>query len=311
VALKNSRHLRQEIRLRKQVDDAQRQVGDDVEGWGRYAAQHNRRKLAQAERDLAETIGGFEWEFDGLGVYGTRIALGRLTELARPLGQAMRQTARDLLFHEGPVETDADLRDLVEPVVAGTFGGSFGLRLAAPPVTEHLTLLEAPLFERTATRIINIFQAAAESEEAVFQELAGLRQLTLSGLQALAEKLAEAGRPAVIRWQGETVVTVQPEFSETLVRAISASNPREEEAVVEATLAGADLDLGNFHLLVSEAENVRHVRGKAEPGLSLRGIRLGSRVTATLLIVRLDSPVLEEPKESYFLRSITPSEKGP
>ncbi len=310
--MRSSEFLRREISLRRRLADLQREAGETTEGWGRLAHQRNRQQLARANRQLSEVGGDLEWAFDGVGVYADRIAMGRLVSLADPLAQALRWTGRDILFLEGggPV-AGVELKDLVEPVVTGTFSGaSFGLRLSRAPVLEQLSIFEEPLFNRVAERVVTIFRAATgeESPSAVLDELTGLRQRTLNGLRSLAERLAESGGQSRIRWRGDTVVVVAPDDAQLLAETLSQVEPREADVTIQAVLQGADLGTGSFHLVVVTSEGEKHYRGRSEPEAipQLRGLGLGTRVSATLRVVLLDSPLLEEPRESYVLRQIEP-----
>lgn len=311
MSLRSLKYMQREMALRRQIDALQQQVGDQLEGWGRLARRTNLEHLAELGHKLSRTTGELEWSFDGLGVYGNHIAISRLVDLAAPLGQSLRWAGHDIILLEGQPPSFADNRDLVDPVVTGTFDGSFGLALSRPPVTEQPSM-SGTVFERAVKRVLMVFQAAnADDPRAeVLQALIGLRKNTLSGLQTLSGRLAEAGRPSWIRWQGETVVTVHPEDAGVVAETISSAQLREEETTVRAVLEGADLVSGNFHLVMRRKDRDKHYRGRAEADAvaGLRGVRLGTRVSATLLVVLLDSPFLEEPKESYVLRSITPLE---
>jgi hypothetical protein len=263
---------------------------------------------------LAAVGGNFEWEFNGLGVQDGVISMRRFEDLISPLGQTMRWTARDILFVEGLPETDAAVADLVEPVLVGTFAGSFGILLGRTSASEQLAF-EGSLFDRTVERVMAIFRAAAtdDPQREVLNTLTGFRARTLNGLQHLSERLAEAGLPSVIRWQGESVLTVKPEQAAVVVAAITEATPHEEEVTVQARLEGADLDTGSFHLVVvrPDPERDRHYRGKAESSASsaLRGIRLGASVSATLVVLSVDSPILEQPKETFVLRQIAATDQ--
>jgi len=313
TSVKSSNQLRREIRLRQSIRESQHSIDDHTDGWGRLADERNRELLRRAETELAAVTDDLEWEFDGEGVYDGRIAMGRLVDLAGPLGRAFRGTARDLLFLDGR-RPGAALQDLTEPVVAGTFSGSFGLRISASPVAEQLTL-EGPLFDRTASRIVDIFSAArvVDGREGILENLGGLRESTLRGFQRLSEQLAAAGRSSIIRWQGETVVTVPPEAASTLAATIAEAHPSERDETIEAVLIGADLSSGRFHLEAQQVTGPQQYTGKADPDAvaELRGVKLGTRVSATLLVIELESPLLEEPKASYVLQRITESEDEP
>lgn len=309
--LRSSRRLQQERSLLERINDLARDTGDSDVGWGQFAAERRRERIAQIEEELAEIRGELEWAFDGLGVYGHSIAFNRLVALIGPLGQTLRGTARDLLFLDGAqaASTTADSKELIEPVITGSFDGSFGLRISGPPVTEQISF-EGTLFERTASRIVEIFRAA-HSEEAqteILDLVGGLRKTTISGLQRLTEELSRAGKASRIRWQGETVITVTPSDAEVLYETISAVEPSEQVVEIQARFWGGDLDSSHFHLVVSEEPRPKHYRGKAEEAArdELRGIPLGAAVSATLVVVETSSPLLPEPKETYVLRQVRP-----
>ncbi len=311
--MNSSEFLRREISLRERLAELQQEAGEAEDGWGRLTHQRNRQQLVRARRELADVSDDLEWAFDGLLVYSDRIAMSQLIRLAGPLAQALRWTGRDILFVEGgaPV-VGTTLSELVEPVLTGTFSGaSFGLRLSRSPVPEQLRLLEEPLFNRVVERVVTIFRAATmgDSATAVLDELGGLRQRSVNGLRTLAERLAESGGRSHIRWRGDTVLVVSPDDAQLLATTLSQVEPTEANRTIRAVLQGADLGSGSFHLIERQVpEREKHYRGRAEPeGITqLRGVGLGTEVTATLRVVLLDSPILEEPKESYVLRQIAP-----
>lgn len=308
--MKSSRHLQREVSLRQEIDRLRNEVGDDPEGWDRYARRGNRGGLAAAQRELADISEDFEWTFDGTGVFDHGIAMNRLIELAEPLGQTLRWTARDLLQIEGGGENVTNTAELVEPLVTGMFAGSFGVRLSRPPIDEQLSMTQPTLFDRTVDRVLLILGAThdEEPEMAIFDALEGLRQTSLNGLEKLSRQLVEAGRSTHVRWRRDILLTVSPRDALLLAETIASAEPAEEDITIVAELRGGDID-GTVHLVEAVPnEPNRHYRGKTEPDATsaLRGIALGSMVRATLLVVTLTSDVLSKTKETYVLRQITP-----
>lgn len=299
--------MQREIALRKRREAAAEALGERLDDWEPHSLRLNRGAIAKLRQALAEVRGQLEWSFEGLGVYDHSIALARLSALVDPIGQTLRWTARDIDLIGPSVETP-DLTRLVEPVLTGTFGGSFGLKVSAPPVEEQTSLLERSLFERTADRLVAVFQAAQEQPpEVVVGLLSDLRRNAIGGFQKLADRMAEAGAPTSVRWRGETVVTFLPADAARLAATISDVVPSEEQLRVRGTLVGGDTQSGEFHIVVRgpDGRDV-HYRGRAEQGVAgtLAGISLEARVFATLVIYRLDSPLLPGPAERYVLIEI-------
>jgi hypothetical protein len=308
--MRSSTHLRREIALRRRALERQRELGDHLEGWGGYAYRRAVDDLARAESDLARLGGDLEWEFSGAGVREDgRISLKRFESILAPLAMTMRWTARDILFVEGMPQTGATLEELVDPVFAGTFAGSFGIRLERNPVAEQGSFFAEPIFDRTAERVLDIYRAARGDDPIpdVLDTLNGLRKNTLTNMSRLSQRLVDAGRPAVIRWHGESVLTVTPEDAAVVVAAISDATPSEEVRTIDALLIGGDYASGTFHLRESLPQGDRDLRGKAEPEarVALDGMVLNRRVRATLVVLTVDSPVLERPKETFLLRAIS------
>lgn len=311
--MRSTNSLQREISLRRTLDEAIRAV-EVPDQWDRRARHANSRVLAELHDQLSTSEGELEWAFAGIGVYDHKITLARLTELSGAMAQTLRWTARDLILLEGRPETP-DIGALVEPVVTGTFDGSFGLRVAAPPIPEQRGLFaEGSLFQRTADRIIAVFKAthAEDPEAEVVTLLTGLRRHAIAGFRNLSNTLAASGAPTWVRWRGETVVTVSTVDAELLFATLDQVVPTEEEVQVFGILEGADRDAGQFHIVVPRATGDLHYRGKAEEGIAgeLTGLAIGSRVTATLVVLRLDSPFLLEPRQTYLLRHVTPAVTG-
>ena len=308
--MRSSTHLRREVALRRRALELQREVGDHSEGWGKYAYHRAVVDLARAEVDLARLSGNLEWEFSGAGIWDDgRISLKRFQSILIPLAMTMKWTARDILFVDGLPQSRATLDELTDPVFAGTFAGSFGIRLERNPVAEQTSLFQEPIFDRTAERLLEIYRAARGDDPIpdVLDTLNGLRKTTLTNVSRLSQRLADAGRPAVIRWQGESVLTVTPEDAAVVVAAISDATPSEEVRTIDALLVGGDYESGTFHLRESRPDGDRDLRGKAEPQAraALDGMALNRRVRASLVVLTVDSPVLERPKETFLLRAIS------
>ena len=194
--LKSGQHLRTELDLRVSIEELRARRPSDT--WDSYAREKNRRGTARTQTQLDALSPDFEWFFDGLGVYGHRIAMRRLRNVTDPLGRSLRWIGRDLIFLEGGVESDSPIRDLVEPLVSGMgIEGSFGIRLTRPFASEQTSLFQDPLFERTADRIISIFNAGKDVDHpaTVLNAVAGLRRRSIAGLRDLSLALAAGGRP--------------------------------------------------------------------------------------------------------------------
>lgn len=310
MSLRSSKQLQTEISLREHIEELSRATAEEEDPWSTYAAQSNRRELMRAKTDLAQVEGGLEWAFEGTGVRGQVMAMNRLAPLIADLGQTLRWTARDILVDEGAPLGIVERKEVVEPAVAGTFGGSFGIRIVASPTIEQMTLA-GTLFDRAATRVVDIFESAHadEPEPAITEAIAGLRQRTIDGLKKLSSQLAEAGKPSRIRWQGRTIVTVTTSDATLLNEAISGVTVVEETVEVIGELVGGDYKAGQFHIEVAGDPEPKVYRGKTEEGdvrTHLKGLELGTMVKVTLDVVETHSRFFEIPRETYVLRRVEP-----
>lgn len=309
MSLRSASRIRAEISLLEKSLEAAHSL-QGLEEWNTYQVPKNQERLARAQEELARAEGFFDWEFDGHGVFERGIAMRRLVDLADPLGQTLRWTARDLLSLEGVPLADADRTQLAEPVLEETFGGSFGLRLRAPQAFEQASF-EGSVFERAASRVISIFQAAHADdrpEEEIRAAVVGLRRFAIEGLRKLTAQLSVSDKPTLIRWQGETVVTVTPDDANLLYATISEVTPSEVTTTVLGVLEGGDRTAGTFHIVVPGEPKPENYRGKIEEGgnVDLRDFRWGVNVRATLLVTEEDSPLLPSPKMTYVLRAMEP-----
>ncbi len=288
---------------------------EGLDEWNKYQVPKNQKRLVSAREELAKAEGFFDWEFDGEGIFANAIAIRRLVDLAGPLGQTLRWTARDLLSSEGVPLAEADRTQLAEPVLQETFGGSFGLRLRAPHAFEQASF-EGSVFERAASRVVSIFKAAHHDpnpEEEIREAVAGLRRYAIEGLRKLTAQLSASDKPTLIRWQGETVVTVTPDDAQLLHSTISEVTPSEVTTTVVGVLEGGDRKAGTFHIIVPREPKPESYRGKIEEGgnVDLRDFRWGVTVRATLLVIEEESTLLPFPKMTYVLRAMEPIASSP
>jgi hypothetical protein len=312
MLMKSSRHLRTEIALRSNIERLQVETGDSEEEWGRLVRRRNLHELAGARSELAAIGHDLEWEFDGQGIFSEgKILVRRLENILIPLGQAMRGTARDIMFVEGQPDSTASVAELAEPVVTGTFANSFGIKFARSPVAiEQANFFGNVVFDRMADRVLQILQASIlpDPGEDLAQSLNGLRQYTLTGWRRLSDEIAKQGVPSKVRWRGETVVTVTPLHAARLSETILQTHATEESRTVIGVLQGGDLDSGTFHIETDpgDPERERHYRGRAEPESigRINGIPFGALVRAELTVITTDTPLWERPKETYVLRLI-------
>lgn len=309
--LRSSERIQREIRLRSRIAALAAEAGADRDDpWDDYFLNQNTSGLAIARTELRE-VGQLDWALDGVGVYGNAVALRRLAQIVGPLGQSLRRTARDVLFLEGGGTRvpGVDLGDLIEPVVTGTYAGSFGLKIAGSPVDEQLTF-DGSLFERSAARVVDVFRATLEQDApgAVLSSLVGLRQRTLDGLKSLAHRLIEGGATSEIRWMGGEPFRVLPSQAEVIEATIQDAEPTETTKSVVAVLELGSVS-GQFHLVEPQsAGKPIDYRGKVEEGAEadLNGIPIGATVRALLVVLQLDSPLLDKPKPpTYLLREIS------
>lgn len=306
------RHDREELR-RQQSD------GEPLalpQGWDYYEQLRNRQEVQRLRAELAEVGEGLDWSFDGEGVYGHGITFARLRRVSDRLGRTLRWTGRDLYALEGYPPQSTNPGVLAEPVVAGTFNGSFGLRVVGAPAAEQFQLDGTSLFDRTAQRVVDIFASAAstESDVGILEHVVGLRRRALKGLTDLATEVTESKRSSYIRWHGDVVVTISPNTAERLVRTLAEVTAREGTRNVVGTLLGGDLSEGGerFHIVPRSREEDQplHYRGGIDPTavVALRRISLGSTVEAQITVIYTESPLLPEPRESYILKEIRSQE---
>ncbi len=312
--MRSSHRLRRELALRESVDRRQHETGDNAEGWGALAHDRNVREMDRIRGELAAGGGDFEWAFDGRGVFGDKtIALSRLDQLSRPLATALRGIGKDLLNVEGPTQPKGtDLNVLAEPVVAGMFPSSFGIRLRAAPVAEQIGLFNtgATLFERTARRTIEILRAArlsTDDPEPIFDSLRGFRKSTLNALERLSGQLIQQGAPTEVRWNGESVLIVRPEHAERLLATLHQSSVVETKRTLVGELYGGNIRANTFQLDPID-EDEPDIHGTAEPDavLAMQNITYGATVVATLRVIELHSSLLEEPKREHVLIDVQP-----
>ena len=259
--------------------------------------------------NLASIGEELDWIFDGQGIFSEgRILVRRLQALLNPIAATMRNTARDIMFVEGKPESSASVSDLAEPVVTGTFAGSFGIKIARSPLAvEQASLFGDLIFDRTADRIMQILQASIlpDPGEDLVQSLNGLRQTTLNGWHQLSVVMADQEVPSVIRWKGESLVTVTPHHASRLGELVSRVEATEHTRTVVGRFPGGDIESGAFHIVADDPEGERHYHGRVESEIGrLRGIPLGAQVRAELNVIVSDSVLWEKPRETYVLQNI-------
>lgn len=296
--LRTKEQLESEIRLRSHLDRlASEALEYDEDGWIASSKDSNARRLAEVVESSREVGDGFEWAFDGAGVYGSQITVQRLAEIADPLAQTMRWVANDLTFETTSVEQ----RD---PVITGMFEGSFGLRIVRAPVPEQTTLDGSTSFDRSAERVLAIFRAAQTGDtDEVMESLTGLRTFALSGISKLSKTLAESDRPTWMRWRGSTVVTVTSESASAVSGLVDTVETTEDDIPVVGRLQGGDVEAGRFHL-VEDGSPALHYHGRVAEDVRLVGIEFGSRVRAAIHVVTTTSPLIDRPRESFTLKSV-------
>lgn len=312
--------LRTQIRLRRDTE-AQRlaalggppSLGDNPFDY--YAHQRAMEQIAAMEREVATASDALELAFDGRGVRGSTIELRRLEQLIGPLGQAMRYTARDVILIDGDQVASADVVPLCEPVLAETFNGSFGIRIARSPVPEQVSFLRAPIFERTVDRFVAVFTTARDTGEQsrVIEALWGLRATALSGFRKLSETMADSGATTRMRWRDEVALAVSPSTAVVVAEALAATTASDEQITVRGVLTGGDVDDERFHLIVENPQGAdKHYRGAVAANVlpTLRLMPFDSRVVAEIEVIYTESQLLPEPRETYILREVRRMETG-
>ena len=266
-------------------------------------------RIATLEREFASIGPTLDFVLAGRGVHGHRIEVGELVGFVRPLGVALRNTSRDLMLRDGDDVAPQDRRSLAEPVVTEIFDGSFGIKVGQAPSHENLSLLRAPLFDRTADKFVSVLRVArdADDPQAVITELWDLRERAINGYRGFAERLQDGTSTAQVRWKGD-VVTIRPPHAELLFRAVSEVEEEEEIREITGTLTGGDVSDQRFHLVATDPETNQRMdyRGSVADALlpTVRLIRFDSRVVATVAFILTFSPLIEEPKVSYELRNL-------
>ena len=311
--------VQEQISLRNRVIELRRAalgrqlVPDD--GWDYYEDQRDRRELAALGQRLTDLTGDLVWTIDGKGVYGNSVTMGQLETFSRPLRGLLRWTQRDLVVVQGPPLTDAKMWQLVEPVVAGTVDGSFGLRLTRPPLTEIMDLFSAgTLFEQAAKRIAEIFATAGDSVSGaeVAGTFAGLRSNTRSHLFTLSTAVIESGGTSEVQWQGGEPIPVTSSVAATVIRELQSNPPDPEELTVVGLLDGGAVKGRSFILIADTDEDAdkppARYRGRvsAEVASLLPALHFEERVVATLTVTYTDSPKTLEPKRTYTLTKVQP-----
>lgn len=301
--------LKSEERIRQELIWRQRLVAASSNSQTTYAssvALASHSALRQLHAELENVGDGVDWSIDGPAVHGHAMEFRYLAPYSQAIGRTFRHTTRDIMLLEGmkPLPGVA-IKDLVEPVAVG-FNGSFGLRIGGSTAPQQITLFGS-LFDRTAEKVVGVLSASADIDagQHILDNLSGLRRRSLAALTALCTLTLESGHVSTVRWRGATPFTFDQPEAEVLGSTLAEVVPSEKVIVVEAELETGSRDTGRFHL-IERGESPRHFRGKPEPGatVTLRGIPVGASVRATLLVIELDSPLLDEPKREYLLRSI-------
>jgi hypothetical protein len=302
--LRSSTFLREQLRLRKAVEARRLQaIGGEPtleeNPFDYYAHRRAQERIAEIQQDLAaaEGAGPLEFEFEGHDIYSHAIALRRFENLVRPLAKTLRWTAHDHAMLDGvELVPGTTITALAEPVLTGTFGGSFGVRVDRPPLPENLSLFGS-LFDRTAERVVTVFRTARDTDDPaeIVASVAGLRKRAIQGFQELALAITGAAAIARVRWQGAETIAVSSVTAAAVVDALSSIRMDEETITLVGTLTGGDVSDERFHLVVEdESGRRRDVRGNVEPELvsQLKDIHLGSRVQATVTVTYTESDLL-------------------
>lgn len=313
MTLRSSTFLREQLQLRKAIErDRLTALGGEPDRQrdplDYYAHRRAIAIIGDMESELAATPdAALEITFDGRDIHDGTIALRRLGSLIVPIGQTMRQTARDVAARDGDeAPPGGNLADIAEPVLAGTFPSSFGVRIVRAPVSEQGSLLNPTLFDRTADRVMEVFRVAEATPEPanVLEALSGLRYHALMGFLALARTMTLGGTSR-LRWRGEEVVAVPPASSAAIVEALTNVTIEEETREVIGRLSGGDVRDQRFHLHVDHPEPgmPSDYRGGVESEVLAR-LRFDSLVIATIMVTATASDYLARPRETYVLTEI-------
>jgi hypothetical protein len=301
MALRSEARIRRDITVRRRIAAA----GGTGE-FGRSAAATAQRSLGSLQAELDEVGSGLDWSIDGPGVTGHALAFRILAPYADALGRTFRHTTRDIMHIDGirPI-AGVKLTDLVEPVAA-PFKGSFGLRISGSQAPQQMSLFGS-LFDQAAERVVALVEAstAIDPGPAIVTHLGGLRTNTLGALGALCELTVETGHYSSVRWRGGRPIEFHAREAEVLAETLDAASVEDYDIIVQAELESGSRDSGRFHLIERDGEK-RSFRGKPHPDaqVSLAGIPVGAMVEAELVVVETDSPLLDQPKLTYALKSI-------
>jgi hypothetical protein len=271
------------------------------------------RRVQELQRELDELLARedpiLEIAFSGAGVYNNAITFMRLTSVAESIGQTMRWTAHDLAIYDGDEVPPGRIDALAEPVLAGTFAGSFGLAIGRAPVEEQASLLVPSLFERTADKVVHVFRTARDTRDLpqVLRACDGLRSRAIAGFRKLGQAMTLSEDPTLIRWRNDELVAVTMPVASIVVEALSFTRDMEYDIPVVGTLEGGDLPDERFHIRTVEDGRRTDYRGNVDTALlpMLRGLTFGARVRATLSVTELDSEYMARPRRTYVLTAIT------
>lgn len=316
--LRSSKTLQSELELLRHLIELRRDVlndseaGIDPEPWDEFEYENDLVELRELTSELALIGEQLDWAIEGSGVHGHLIEMGTLNMYTTALRGLLRWTAQDIVVEEGMPRTEVTRWKLVEPVLAGTFDGSFGVRITRAPVTEHVEMFREPLFDRTVERLLTVLTTLNEgvTRTEVVEVVSRLRRNSISHLKALAQAIVASGAPSQVRWRGGDPITIMPATASELVDILEAVVEQDEPRVVVGRLSGGDYDDERFHLVEHAPAGTRpqEYRGVVDPSLrqDLERLHLNERVRATVLVTYADSPFTLEPSESYTLVGIEP-----
>lgn len=317
MTLRSSTFLRTQLLLRRQeerqrIEALGREPTIDGEPFDFYARRRGLQRIAVLQRDLARVGPELDVSIEGPGVYRDSASFRRLTVLMDPLGQALRYTARDIFRVYGEeLVPGVALDELAEPVFAGSFAnGSFGIHVSRSPVGEQPTLFnDVPLFDRSVDTFLDVFRAARDEADPapIIESVAGLRTFAVSGYKKLANVLSLSSSTTTLRWHSDEIIAVTPAIADMVDEALSTVSTHEETIRVIGTLTGSDMNDERFHVIVREPDRDRHYRGgvEADALAALKEITPDTRVRAEIVVHFTESDLLNKPRESYDLRSVT------
>lgn len=243
---------------------------------------------AAAAGDLQVVLDGDAVIDGGADVEQVVRTLGPLQRAIASVGQALEGEAT----RAGAIASHITQRTRLRLV--GTFAGSFGMHLAAPPPEDmQLEFLDdqvpVPLMEQSVATVLDVISAASSAddpEQAIVDQVADLGQRASGAIIELSEAVLRTSAPTLLIWRApeeanDRVVSFDGGMAERLKSVLSITQTTERSIPVHGILGAADKFSRTFKILMDDGEVLS---GRVEPDLVERLREYFDReVTATVL----------------------------